>query len=326
MSKQIFISHSTKDAPAANKMVKYLEDSGLTCFIAPRDIEGGKPYGLCLTENIRDCSLVVVIGSGNINGSEHVMNEIDLAVNNNKPIIPFLIQDFDMKDEIKYYLGRKQRIVATSGPLEQYFETLLDAISSTIPDIIQKTEEAPKDTMRVFEYIADRGIMINPVDRFRNVSFRSDTYVKFCSEMYNRIREISNDETAMESFFASGYNSGSSFGRRLEDQFSVSSRPLSTEEKIKRWCEFDSSVGWGKFRSTLTINEEEGTIDGFLTINECFIVDKIGKRKICQFIVGYCSGVLEQILNGVPVEIKCVGCPLNNRFKNDCKFEVKVKE
>ena len=124
MSKQIFISHSTKDAPAANKMVKYLEDSGLTCFIAPRDIEGGKPYGLCLTENIRDCSLVVVIGSGNINGSEHVMNEIDLAVNNNKPIIPFLIQDFDMKDEIKYYLGRKQRIVATSGPLEQYFETL----------------------------------------------------------------------------------------------------------------------------------------------------------------------------------------------------------
>jgi predicted hydrocarbon binding protein len=180
--------------------------------------------------------------------------------------------------------------------------------------------------MRVFEYIADRGIMINPVDRFRNVSFRSDTYVKFCSEMYNRIREISNDDTAMESFFASGYNSGSSFGRRLEDQFSISSRPLSTEEKIKRWCEFDSSVGWGKFRSTLTINEEEGTIDGFLTINECFIVDKIGKRKICQFIVGYCSGVLEQILNGVPVEIKCVGCPLNNRFKNECKFEVKVKE
>ena len=41
MAKQIFISHSSKDAESAERMVNYLENAGLSCFIAPRDIEGG---------------------------------------------------------------------------------------------------------------------------------------------------------------------------------------------------------------------------------------------------------------------------------------------
>lgn len=307
-------------------MVDYLERAGLSCFIAPRDIEGGKPYGLCLIENIKECKIMVVIASANINGSEHIMNEIDIAVDNDKPIIPFFIEDFDMKDEMRYYLGRKQRIIATSGNIEEYYDNLLSAIATVIPEALNIKRNAPKDTMRVFEYIADRGIMINPVDHHRNVSFRSDTYVKFCSGMYDAMSKMAGKEVADKAFFDSGYESGGSFGRRINDQLNSNIIPMSTEEKINRWCEFDSSVGWGKFTNNLTIDKEAGDIKGTIDISECFIVDKIGNRKICEFIKGYCNGVLEQIINGVPVNLECVSCPLTNKFKTECKFKVTVKE
>ena len=37
----VFISHSSRDAEVANFIVKYLEDSDIKCWVAPRDIPAG---------------------------------------------------------------------------------------------------------------------------------------------------------------------------------------------------------------------------------------------------------------------------------------------
>ena len=40
----IFISYSSKDRPVANQLVTQIENAGFTCWIAPRNIEGGAEY------------------------------------------------------------------------------------------------------------------------------------------------------------------------------------------------------------------------------------------------------------------------------------------
>ena len=90
-TKQIFISYSSKDQEIAYKICSLLEDENMTCWIAPRDVTGGKSYGREILEAIANAQVVLFIFSENSNRSRHVENEIDNAFNAGKIIIPFKI-------------------------------------------------------------------------------------------------------------------------------------------------------------------------------------------------------------------------------------------
>jgi predicted hydrocarbon binding protein len=84
-------------------------------------------------------------------------------------------------------------------------------------------------------------------------------------------------------------------------------------------------VGWGKFTVAVEIDEEEGRFRAELAINECFIVDRKGKRPVCGFVKGYCAGVIETLI-GAPVVLQCSSCPMKSLFKSACRFEVTLQE
>ena len=73
------------------------------------------------------------------------------------------------------------------------------------------------------------------------------------------------------------------------------------------------------------LDEENGTLGGTLSINECFFVDKKKNRKVCSYIKGYCTGVIETLLGDIDVELTCVTCPMKNKFKSECVFEIALK-
>ena len=78
-TKQIFISYSSKDQDIAYKICSLLEGENMTCWIAPRDVTGGKSYGREILEAISNAQVVLFIFSENSNRSRHVENEIDNA-------------------------------------------------------------------------------------------------------------------------------------------------------------------------------------------------------------------------------------------------------
>ena len=106
--KQVFVSYASADKAVAYEIVEYLEGAGISCFIAPRDISGGKAYAKALMEAIDQCDLVLLVASSAILPSEHVLNEVEAVINKKKLLLPILVEDFEMSDEYKYYLGRKQ--------------------------------------------------------------------------------------------------------------------------------------------------------------------------------------------------------------------------
>lgn len=174
--------------------------------------------------------------------------------------------------------------------------------------------------------IEDRGIIINDADGSRNISFKVDTINSMLEAIYKSVLEISDKEKAVKALFNIGYEGGNQFGKIMNQKWEL--EEISFETKITKWCEFDSVVGWGKFNNNLSISEEDGSIEGNVSITENFLCNNRRKKdiKLCDFIKGYITGVLEELLNGVSLEITCdvSNCPQDNPFKKECKFELKI--
>lgn len=332
--KDVFVSYTTTDKKTAYALVDFLESNGVDCFIAPRDVEPGKAYASDLMHAINECKLVLLIASKAINDSEHVLNEIDVIVEKKKNLLPIFIEDFELNDDFRYYLGRKQWIIAYPEKINNFYSNILDSMQEFFPlnsqkilksDKAEDAENELKKSKTIFEYVPERGIMINPEDHQRNVSFRTDTLTNMMGGIYESVAKLSDDKTAAEIFFSSGYSSGKNFADRINNQWDTGYSFEELKKKIDKWCQFDSAVGWGRFTADMNFNEEEGIINGKLIINEAIMVDKKNKRRVCSFIRGYCTGVLETLLGSLDVELKCVECPLDNRFKCHCVFDVSVR-
>ena len=327
--KDVFISYTTADKDYADDLVSFLESNKVSCFIAPRDVEKGKPYASCLMKAIDDCKVVLLVASDAVNASQHVLNEVDVIVEKKKPLLPVFIEDYIPNDDFRYYLGRVQRVVAYPDDPRSYFENILAELIKYIPretviknEVSKPVERTDPTKTTVFDYYPERGIMVNPEDHQRNVSFRTDTFVNMMRGVYEKIESIAGPEEAEKSFFDSGYVSGRSFAERIEEQWSVGFSYENVKFKFEKWCEFDSAVGWGRFSSEIRIDEESDALTGFISISEPFITDYKKKTKICGFIRGYCTGVAEVLLNNVEVELVCKECPLKNKFKSKCVFEI----
>ena len=133
----VFISYSSLDKPIADHICNVLEQYGFACWIAPRNIRPGQRYALEIMHGIKSCYLMVLILSKNSNQSAHVANEVDRAFNENKPIIPFLIDDIQMNDEFAYYLSRKQLLMGHPNYEDKLLE-LSKAVAKTLERTLSK--------------------------------------------------------------------------------------------------------------------------------------------------------------------------------------------
>ena len=127
----VFISYSSKDKTVADAVCHALEQNGLTCWIAPRDVQPGARYAAEIVRGIKDCRVMVLVYSKHSNQSEHVANEVDRGFNNNTTIIPFLVDDTPMNEEFDYYLARKHWLVAYPHYAEQ-LNNLAKAVANVL--------------------------------------------------------------------------------------------------------------------------------------------------------------------------------------------------
>ena len=63
MSKDIFISYSTNDTDIAEKARDYLEENGLDCWMAPRDIKTSDNYAQEIMDALNEAKIVTLIFS-----------------------------------------------------------------------------------------------------------------------------------------------------------------------------------------------------------------------------------------------------------------------
>jgi len=61
MAHDVFISYSKADKLVADAICAKLEQSGIRCWIAPRDVLGGQDYGKSIIEAINGSRVMVVV-------------------------------------------------------------------------------------------------------------------------------------------------------------------------------------------------------------------------------------------------------------------------
>jgi len=116
--KHIFISHSSKDKDMADEVCSLFENNGLACWIAPRDIPGGKEYGEEVILGIDACFAMVVVLTDNSNDSKMVAKEVERAISKNKDVITVKMKDIQPSKRLELFISSSQSVQAWNSSLE----------------------------------------------------------------------------------------------------------------------------------------------------------------------------------------------------------------
>lgn len=137
MSYQVFISYSHIDSQIAHGLCYKLEDEGIKCWIAPRDIKAGDVWAKAISKSIPKCKVMLLVLSSNSNSSDQVLREVELAVQKKLVIIPVRIDDIVPTEGMSYYLATTHWINIKGKQLDSKFSI----VSKQIRDILGIVEE-----------------------------------------------------------------------------------------------------------------------------------------------------------------------------------------
>ena len=109
-SSVVFISHSSKDREPALTVCKALENRGVRCWLAARDIDPGENFQASIHRAIRSAKAMVLVFTQNANSSPEINKELALASQYELMVIPVRVEDVIPNDALAYELATRQWI------------------------------------------------------------------------------------------------------------------------------------------------------------------------------------------------------------------------
>jgi hypothetical protein len=123
-----FISYSSLDRTVSDATVAVLEQRGIRCWIAPRNVTPGLDWSEEIIEAIEHASVMVLILSANANDSPQIKREVERAVHRGIPIIPFRIEDVPLSKALEFFISSPHWLDAITPPLEEHLQYLADTV------------------------------------------------------------------------------------------------------------------------------------------------------------------------------------------------------
>jgi TIR domain len=141
MAHEVFISHSSLDKPVADAVCAALENIGIRCWIAPRDVQPGLSFAGEITRAIEHSKVMVLIFSAHSNTSAQILREVQLAANSHLHIVQFRIEDVVPNDDLEYYLSTPHWLDALTPPLEANLQRL----GTSVKALLEMAAEEPAE-------------------------------------------------------------------------------------------------------------------------------------------------------------------------------------
>jgi TolB-like protein len=112
----VFISYASQDAAVANAVVENIEQHGIKCWIAPRDVTPGSQYADEIVGAINGAKVFVLVLSEHAIVSPHVGKEIERASSKRRRVIALRTDAAPLTRSFEYFLSESQWIdVAALG-------------------------------------------------------------------------------------------------------------------------------------------------------------------------------------------------------------------
>ena len=148
-NKDVFISYKAEEIKEATWLRNTLEKNGISCWMAPESIPGGSNYAVEIPRAIQGCKVFVLVLSKQAQSSPWIAKELDRAINANKIVMPFMIENCQLDDAFNFYLTNVQRYeayeskAAAMGKMVAEIRAILGVTPTTEPAVEQK--EVPKE-------------------------------------------------------------------------------------------------------------------------------------------------------------------------------------
>ena len=126
----VFISYSQKDRACAEAVCGRLEQAGVPCWIAPRNINPGADWAESIIGALSTCRVMVVIFSTSANSSPQVRREVQRAFEKGLTVMPFRIENVQPSASLEYYMGSVHWLDAFAGPVDLHIEKLASLVKN----------------------------------------------------------------------------------------------------------------------------------------------------------------------------------------------------
>jgi len=134
VSHDVFISYASHDKPIADGVCATLEQNGLRCWIAPRDILPGAEWSTSIIGALEQARAFVLVLSHSANESNQIKREVERAVHHGLPIVPYRIEDVMPTDALEYFISTPHWMDAFTPPVERHAQDLADALKRLLGD------------------------------------------------------------------------------------------------------------------------------------------------------------------------------------------------
>jgi hypothetical protein len=143
MTHDVFISYSSRDKPIADGICATMEQNGVRCWIAPRDIRPGADWGESIVHAIAGSKVFVLVLSHFANASQQIKREVERAVNRGLPIIPYRIEDVMPAESLEYFISTPHWLDAFTPPIEQHAQYLAETVKRILKEPLGDAAAAP---------------------------------------------------------------------------------------------------------------------------------------------------------------------------------------
>jgi TolB-like protein len=165
----VFISYASQDAAAANSLVENLEQHGIKCWIAPRDVTPGSQYADEIVGAINDAKVFVLVLSEQAVASAHVGRELERAASKRRRIIVLRTDAAPLTRSFEYFLSDSQWIDVTALGVPAALTKLTQAVgqrlspSSWVSPGLGADARDPADRKRKPSYLTIKRVIATAV-------------------------------------------------------------------------------------------------------------------------------------------------------------------
>ena len=134
MAHDVFISHAKDDKTKADLLCLQLEQAGIRCWIAPRDVRPGRNWGSEIIRGLDNARVMILLLSASSNRSRPVIKEVERAFGKEIVIIPVRLEEVIPSDALEFFLSSDQWFDAITPPLESHLDRMAMVIKEYLAE------------------------------------------------------------------------------------------------------------------------------------------------------------------------------------------------
>ena len=142
---RIFICHAREDLATAREFCEALEDAGLSCWMAARDVPAGASRSRAITSALGASDAMLVVVSSQTGRTKKVVQEVERAAKRGMTLVPVRIEQITPQGDLERVLSAADYIDAPVGPTPAIINRVVAAVSVS-PEI--PSEPQPDQPIR----------------------------------------------------------------------------------------------------------------------------------------------------------------------------------